>query len=96
MATYKVASEDLAEASTQLTTGSSELEGTLSQLRKIVDGLAADWQGTGSSAFAELYQEFHSAGAQLTESLEGISTLLNKAAVSYAESEQSVTSAFRG
>ena len=95
MATFKVASDDLAQVSGQLTSGSSELEGTLDQLKKIVDGLAADWEGSGSSAFAELYQEFHTAGAQLTESLEGISTLLSKAAAFYAESEQNVTNAFR-
>jgi len=96
MATFKVSSDDLAQVSGQLTSGSSELEGSLNQLKTIVDGLAADWEGAGSAAFNELYQEFHTAGAQLTESLAGISNLLNKAAAFYAESEQNVTNAFRG
>ncbi|ROR82234.1 WXG100 family type VII secretion target [Plantibacter flavus] len=95
MANIKVSSENLASVSTQLSSGANELQGTLSQLRGLVDSMGGEWEGAGSTAFSELYAEFNTAGAQLNESLVGISTMLGKAAGYYAESETNVANAFR-
>lgn len=96
MAVYKVSSEVLTDAAGKLTAGSREAQELLDGLRKLVESLGSDWEGSGASAFAELYTEFNTAGGQLTESLEGIASMLNKAAAYYAESESNVANAFRG
>ena len=67
----------------------------LTRLRKVVDSLGSDWEGAGAGAFNDLYLEFNTAGGQLTEALDGIASLLSKAAGYYAESETNVANAFR-
>lgn len=96
MAQFRVSSDGLHSASSRLSEGSSDVQATLAQLRSIVDGLGAEWEGAGSASFSELYAEFNSAGLRLNESLSGIAQLLGSAAGYYAESEANVTSAFRG
>jgi WXG100 family type VII secretion target len=95
MAQYKVSSDSLATAASQLQSGSSDVQTTLSRLRSLVDSLGSEWEGSGSGAFNELYTEFNTAGLKLNESLAGIADLLSKAATYYAESEANVTNAFR-
>ncbi|MDP9026972.1 MAG: WXG100 family type VII secretion target [Actinomycetota bacterium] len=95
MAVYKVSSEVLTETAGKLTAGSGEAQDLLSGLRKLVESLGSDWEGSGAGAFTELYTEFNNAGTQLTESLEGIAAMLSKAAAYYAESETNVANAFR-
>jgi WXG100 family type VII secretion target len=95
MAQYKVSSESLATTSSQLSSGSNDVQTTLAHLRSLVESLGSEWEGAGSGAFNELYTEFNTAGLKLNESLAGIADLLNKAASYYAESEANVTSAFR-
>jgi WXG100 family type VII secretion target len=95
MANIKVSSENLTAVSGQLSSGASELQGTLAQLRSLVDSMGGEWEGAGSTAFTELYSEFNTAGIQLNESLVGISSMLSKAANYYAESESNVANAFR-
>ncbi len=95
MAVYKVSSEVLSQTASQLTSGSAEAQELLSKLRKLVESLGSDWEGSGAGAFNDLYAEFNTAGGQLTESLEGIASMLSKAAAYYAESETNVANAFR-
>lgn len=95
MAVYKVSSDVLAGAATQLTAGSVETQDLLTRLRKLVDSLGSDWEGTGAGAFADLYLEFNTAGGQLVEALDGIASMLSKAAAVYGESETNVANAFR-
>lgn len=96
MAVYKVSSEVLSGAAAQLTSGSAEAQELLTRLRKLVDSLGNDWEGSGAGAFTDLYTEFNTAGGQLTEALDGIASMLSKAASYYAESETNVANAFRG
>ena len=96
MAVYKVSSEVLSGAASQLTSGSAEAQELLVRLRKLVESLGSDWEGAGAGAFSDLYLEFNTAGGQLTEALDGIASLLSKAAGFYAESETNVANAFRG
>lgn len=96
MAQFKVSSEALNGVSAQLTSGAGELQSRLASLRARVDGLGSEWEGSGSAAFADLYNEFNRAGNDLNDALTGIATMLGKAAGIYAESEASVAAAFRG
>ena len=58
MALIKVTSEDLANASSQLSTGSLEIDTQLNTMHNLVQELvASDWQGAASSSFETLYQE---------------------------------------
>ena len=96
MAQTSVTSESLTAVAQQLTQGASSIETQLANLKSLVQGLVAgDWQGGASQAFAELYEQWDAAGLQLKESLEGISTQLTSAAVSYDESENNITGTFR-
>ena len=96
MAVYKVSSEVLSGTASQLTSGSTEAQELLTRLRKLVDSLGNDWEGSGAGAFNDLYAEFNTAGGQLVEALDGIASMLSKAATYYAESETNVANAFRG
>jgi WXG100 family type VII secretion target len=63
----------------------------------IVDGLVGgDWSGAASQSFQELYSQWDQSAIQLKESLQGISELLSQAALSYEESENSISGTFRG
>jgi len=96
MAVYKVSSEVLSGAASQLTSGSTEAQELLTRLRKLVESLGSDWEGSGAGAFNDLYAEFNKAGGDLVEALDGIASMLSKAATYYAESETNVANAFRG
>lgn len=91
MALIKVTSEDLANASAQLTSGSQEIDAQLSTMHSLVQELvASDWQGAASSSFESLYQEWNTSAANLREALNGISKLLSNAANAYASTEQQI------
>jgi WXG100 family type VII secretion target len=89
----KVTSEDLANASAQLSSGSQEIDTQLLSMQNLVQGLvASDWQGAASSSFETLYQEWNTSAANLRQALEGISKLLANAASAYASTEQQIQS----
>jgi WXG100 family type VII secretion target len=91
MALIKVTSEDLANASAQLSSGSQEIDAQLSTMHNLVQDLvSSDWQGAASSSFEALYQEWNTSAANLREALDGISKLLANAASSYATTEQHI------
>ena len=91
MALIKVTSEDLANASAQLSSGSQEIDTQLSSMHNLVQELvASDWQGAASSSFESLYQEWNVSAANLRQALDGISKLLAQAASAYASTEQQI------
>jgi WXG100 family type VII secretion target len=97
MALIKVTSEELANASTQLSSGSQEIDSQLSMMHNLVQDLvASDWQGAASSSFQELYQEWNTSAANLRQALDGISKLLANAASSYATTEQQIQQSMHG
>jgi WXG100 family type VII secretion target len=96
MADYKVTSEQLSNVSSQLSTGSRDIEAQLSGLNSQVKALVDNaWTGAGSSSFNDLFDQFHRAGIDLKQSLEGISTQLGLAAQAYEETEHNVSAGFR-
>lgn len=98
MAELKVTSESLASVAGQLSSGSQSIESQLSNLKSLVEGLVSgDWVTTSASvAFNDLYSQWDQAGLQLKESLQGISDLLNQAALSYEDSETAIAGTFNG
>ena len=91
MALIRVTSEDLANASAQLNSGSQEIDAQLSTMHSLVQELvASDWQGAASSSFESLYQEWNTSAANLRQALNGISRLLSNAASAYASTEQQI------
>ncbi|WP_156761678.1 WXG100 family type VII secretion target [Microbacterium karelineae] len=97
MAEIKVTSDSLASVAGQLSSGSQSIESQLSNLKTLVEGLiAGDWNGQASQSFNELYSQWDQAGIQLKESLQGISDLLNQAALSYEDSETAIAGTFQG
>jgi len=97
MADIRVTSESLAGVANQLSSGSQSIESQLQNLKALVDGLVGgDWSGQASQSFTELYGQWDQSALQLKESLAGISDLLNQAALSYEDSETSISGMFRG
>jgi WXG100 family type VII secretion target len=91
MALIKVTSEDLANASAQLNSGSQEIDTQLNTMHGLVQELvSSDWQGAASSSFESLYQEWNVSAANLRQALEGISKLLAQAASAYSSTEQQI------
>ena len=97
MAAIRVTSDSLAGVAGQLSSGSRSIESQLSNLKSLVEGLiSGDWSGTASQSFNELHSQWDQAGLQLKESLQGISDLLNQAALSYEDSENAIAGTFNG
>jgi WXG100 family type VII secretion target len=97
MADIRVTSDSLSGVSNQLSSGSQSIESQLQNLKSLVDGLVGgDWSGAASQSFQELYSQWDQSAIQLKESLQGISQLLSQAALSYEESENSISGSFRG
>ncbi len=91
MALIKVTSEDLANASAQLSSGSQEIDNHLSAMHSQVQELVnSDWQGAASSSFESLYHEWDVSAANLRQALDGIAKLLAQAATAYADTEQQI------
>ncbi|MCW2541293.1 MAG: family type secretion target [Frankiales bacterium] len=92
MADIKVTSQDLHNVSSQLSSGSSDIEGRLSSLHAQVQTLVDNgWQGSASSAFHDLYTQWNTAAGQLKQALDGISKQLGNAATTYEQTEASLT-----
>jgi WXG100 family type VII secretion target len=54
----------------------------------------AEWVGTASQRFQQLYNDFDASATKLNEALEGISQLLGAAGQSYAQAEQQIAQSF--
>jgi WXG100 family type VII secretion target len=91
MAEIKVTWEQLHQLSSQLASGSSEIEQRLSSMQSSLQPLfGGDWVGTASSQFQELWQQWHHGAAQLKQGLDGISKLLGNAATEYQKTEDAI------
>ena len=70
----------------------SEHQGLKNQLSPL---FGADWVGSASSQFTQLYGDFDAHARGLAEALEGIGMLLERAGASYAQVEQQIAASFR-
>ena len=94
MAHIKVTPEQLSQVSSQLAAGASNVDATLAQLASAVAPLGSDWAGVAQARFHELWTQWQRSAKALNESLTGISHLMNQAAASYSQTEQTIASSF--
>jgi WXG100 family type VII secretion target len=97
MSVIKVTSEELQATSVSLHSGAEQVQRELDVLRGKVEALiSANWNGTASASFNELWKKWHDGANQVNEALEGISGLLAAAARTYQETEDALASQMRG
>ncbi len=87
MSLVRVTPEQLQTVSTQLSSGSTQVESILSQLAAQTAPLGSDWAGVAQARFTELWSEWQRNAAGLHEALTGIAQLMAQASSSYAETE---------
>ena len=93
MAVIRVTPEELESQAQQLLSGSQEVQAIVSKLMGQVNDLAGRWEGSGSGAFQQLFQEW-TKGAQMTkEGMEGLHKFLGQAANAYRDTDNAIGSA---
>jgi WXG100 family type VII secretion target len=81
--------------SSQVIKTSGEVHGMHTALKSQLGPLfGAEWSGTASGQFQQLYQQFDKNATGLTQALEGIGKILNAAGTSYAEAEAQIARTF--
>lgn len=75
---------------------SSEVRGQHQTLKNQLAPLfGADWSGAASAQFTQLYDDFDAHAKGLTDALDGIGALLERAGAQYAQVEQAIAASFR-
>ena len=96
MSTIKVTSEQLESTASALASGEQEISGKLGQLQSMVQALVdADWQGSASNSFHELWQQWHTGATQVQQALVGISQMLAKTGSVYQQTENQLATDLR-
>jgi early secretory antigenic target protein ESAT-6 len=90
----RVTPEQLATVSSQLNSGASSIEATLSQLASQVAPLGSDWAGVGQARFLALWQQWQTSQRTLHQALADISVLMRQASVAYEANDAQVGSSF--
>ncbi|WP_375474380.1 WXG100 family type VII secretion target [uncultured Jatrophihabitans sp.] len=93
MSYIRVTPEELDENSTAVSNGANQVNEILTQLLGQINDLASRWQGSGATAFQQLYDEWNR-GAQMThEGMQGIATFLSQAARTYEDADGTIATA---
>jgi WXG100 family type VII secretion target len=93
----KVTPDQLHALSGQIAKTAGEVDGMHKGLKGQLSPLfGAEWSGTASGQFQQLYTQFDQNATGLTQALEGIGKLLGAAGSSYAEAEAQIANTFRG
>lgn len=91
-----VTPEELHTQSAQVAAGAEQINELVTRLMAEVQDLAGRWQGAGSAAFQQLFDEWRQ-GAQMTkQGMDGIAQFLNSAAQAYADTDAQIQSAAQG
>jgi early secretory antigenic target protein ESAT-6 len=90
----RVTPEQLASVSSQLNSGASSIEATLSQLASQVAPLGSDWAGVGQARFLALWQQWQTSQRTLHQALADISVLMRQASVAYEANDAQVGASF--
>ncbi|ALA66731.1 WXG100 family type VII secretion target [Corynebacterium lactis] len=72
----------------------AEVQGELSRIRGVVDGLAGDWRGQAKAAFDDLMLRWDDAAMRLSSALTDIAENIRANSTSFDEGEQEGTQAF--
>ena len=87
--------ETLQELSEEIQQGAAAIQTLLSQLEGKVRPLTADWSGSASESFDDLWAQWQAGAEHVHQALVAISELLAKAGVAYAEADRSIAAAFQ-
>jgi WXG100 family type VII secretion target len=96
MGFIKVTPEELRSQATQVNQGATEVQEILARLLGQVHDLASRWEGAGSAAFQQLYDEWQQGANMTKQGMEGIANFLNAAAQQYEDTDAAVASAGQG
>ncbi len=96
MSGLKVTPTQLQTLSGSVARTSTDVRGAHQALRAQLTPLfGADWSGAAASQFTALYEQFDLHARGLSDALDGIGQLLNRAGGSYADVEQQIAASFR-
>ncbi|MFZ5851346.1 MAG: WXG100 family type VII secretion target [Actinomycetota bacterium] len=96
MVELRVSDEALRGLAGTVRARSGEVASLLGQLRGGIDAtLGASWAGQASGAFQERFVQWQQGAQQLNDALQGLAVLLDRAAESYAATEEGIRQAFR-
>jgi WXG100 family type VII secretion target len=96
MSLIKVTAEDLHSLSSQVSTGSTQIQDQLSRMQnEVLNVVGGDWQGAASGQFNSLWDEWQRSAAGLKDALDGISRLLNGAGTQYQNTEDAIRSSMQ-
>lgn len=97
MSLIKVTSEELHTLSSNVMTGSTQIQDQLSRMQGEVLGVVGgEWQGAASGQFHSLWEEWQRSAAGLKDALDGISRLLGSAATQYQVTEDGIRATMAG
>ncbi|PYC87904.1 WXG100 family type VII secretion target [Streptomyces tateyamensis] len=88
MTGYRVTPDEVAAASTYVTTQAADIDTKIAVLRSYVAGLGSHWQGSAHAAFETLMADYDIYARMMHDALSDIASGLRGNYVNYAESEQ--------
>jgi WXG100 family type VII secretion target len=96
MAAFKVTPEQLETLGATVGRVSAEVRSEHQSLRGQLSPLfGADWSGAAAAQFTALYEQFDQHARGMSDALDGIGQLLNRAGAAYAGVEAEITASFR-
>ena len=96
MSGLKVTPEQLQSLAGSVGRTSADVRGSHQSLKGQLSPLfGADWSGTAAAQFTALYEQFDTHAKGLSDALDGIGQLMNRAGSTYAQVEAQIASSFR-
>lgn len=92
MGAIRVTPEELEAQASQVRSQADQVSQVLSTLQSQVADLATRWEGSGSSGFQALFEEWRQSASQVHEAMQGIANLLAQGAAVYRDADASVRS----
>ncbi|GAB7193595.1 WXG100 family type VII secretion target [Kineococcus sp. NUM-3379] len=94
MANVNVTYQEMEDAAGRLTAGQQDIEGKLTELKRLVDGLVSGGYvtDTSSKSFQASYDEFTRGATETIRGLEGMSQYLKTAAQTFRETDATLAS----
>lgn len=97
MANLNVTYADMQSAANQLRAGEQQIEGDLTRLKRLIDGLVASGYVTDASSkhFDASYAEFTSGATKMIQGLTGMAQYLETAARAFHETDVQLSTSIR-
>ncbi|WP_088285211.1 WXG100 family type VII secretion target [Kineosporia sp. A_224] len=84
---------ELRDQATQVSNGAADVSELLGRLLGQVRDLAARWEGSGSEAFQQLFEEWRQGADMTRQGMEGIAAFLNNAATAFEDVDDQIRQA---